>query len=278
MNPLEEFHYRIPWRTRSAHPGHHRSQTAGNGYEFRGHTTLVNHPDPRKLDIHATLHDPFGQYKVRQFSQTSMIPVFAIVDLSASMAIGHKPQLLSRLAAAVAYSAYRTGDPFGFFGVSDWIVLQYPLRSYKYLALELNHRLKQVSFQGGSRGLHRLAPHLGAGRALVFLISDFYFPLAEAQAIFAHLQPHDVVPVVLWMQHEWHPPVRWGWARVYDPETGRHRPLWLRPSSKARLTAAFRNHREQLTGLCRRYGRPPFFVEDEFHPDRLTRYFLETCA
>lgn len=275
---MEEFHYRILWRTRSAHPGHHRSQTAGNGHEFRDHTTLVNHPDPRKLDIHATLRDPFSQYKVRQFSQTSIIPVFAIADLSASMAIGHKPKLLSRLAAAVAYSASRTGDPFGFFGVGDQIVLQSPLRFHRCLALELNHRLSQVPFQGGSRGLHRLAPYLGAKRALVFLISDFHFPIVEAQAILAHLQPHDVVPVVLWMQREWHPPVRWGWVNLYDPETGRQRSWLLRPHSKEKLTAAFDNHRKQLISLCRRYGRPPFFVEDEFHPDRLTRYFLETCA
>ncbi|MFN3919959.1 MAG: DUF58 domain-containing protein [Methylohalobius sp.] len=275
---LEQFDYRIFWRARSVHLGYHRSQTAGGGHEFRGHTTLVDYPDPRRLDIHATLHDPFGQYKVKQFTQTSAVPVFAIADLSASMAIGHKPQLLSRLAAAVAYSAYRTGDPFGFFGISDQIVLQYPLRLSKCLALELKHRLGQVSFQGGSRGLHRLAPHLGTRRALVFLLSDFHFPLTEAQLILAQLQLHDLVPVVLWIRHEWHPPKRWGWARLHDPETGHHRPLWLQPRSEARLSAAFRKRREQLTDLCRRYGRPPFFVEDEFHPDRLTRYFLETCA
>lgn len=278
MNPIEEFHYRIPWRTRSARPGYHRSQTAGNGYEFLGHTTLVSRADPRRLDIRATLQDPFGQYKVKQFSQTSAIPVFAIADLSASMAIGHKPQILSRLAVAIAYSAYRTGDPFGFFGVGDQIVLQYPLRHYKCLALELGCRLQQVPFSGNHQGLHRLSPYLGTRRGLVFLISDFYFSLTEVQAIFTQLQLHDIVPVVLWMQEEWQPPTRWGWARLYDPETGHARSLWLQPRSKAKLAAAFSSYRNRLTSLCRRYGRPPFFVENGFHPDKLTGYFLETCA
>ncbi|GAB6068857.1 hypothetical protein JCM13664_21780 [Methylothermus subterraneus] len=275
---MKEFHYRIAWRTRSVRPGHHRSHTAGSGYEFRGHTTLIDYPDPRKLDIHATLHDPFGQYKVRQFSQTSTIPVFAIADLSASMAIGHKPQLLSELATAVAYSAYRTGDPFGFLGVNDQIALHFPLRLSKSRALELKRRLAQIRLQGGNGALHRLTAYLGTKRALIFLLSDFYFPLSEVQALLAQLQPHDVVPLVLGLESERQPPARWGWARLYDPETGRHRFLWLSPSSKTRLDAAFCDHRAQLTELCRRYGRPPLFVEDRFHPDRLTRYFLETCA
>ncbi|MBN2699859.1 MAG: DUF58 domain-containing protein [Methylohalobius sp. ZOD2] len=275
---MEEFHYRIRWRARSAHPGHHRSQTIGGGYEFRGHAALLSHPDPRHLDVHATLLDPFGEYKVRQFAQTSTIPVFAVADLSASLGIGNKPRLLSRITTAIAYSAFRTGDPFGFFGVNDEVMLRFPLRFHKGLALELHQRLGQIQFQGKSRGLNRIGSHLGKRQALIFLISDFHFPLTDTRAILDHLQPHDVVPVVLWQKWEWQPPARWGWTRLYDPETGRDRPLWLTPRSEARLTARFRRHREDLTALCRQYGRPPFFVEETFQPEQFSHYFLETCA
>lgn len=275
---MEEFHYRIPWRSRNVHPGHHRSQIQGVGLEFRGHATLIDYPDPRKLDIHASLHDPFGQHKVKLFSQTSLIPILVVADLSASMGFGTKPKLLSRLAAAIAYSAYRTGDLFGFLGVNDRIVLQYPLRFSKCLALELKHRLEKGPFQGKHLGMLRVGPYLGRQRALLFLISDFHFALTEVEALLTRLKPHDVVPVALWMSQEWQAPARWGWAKLYDPETGHRRFLWLSPSSQAKLACAFCNRREQLIALCRRYGRPPFFIEDEFYPEKLTQYFWETCA
>lgn len=275
---LKEFHYRIAWRASSAHPGAHPSQAAGGGGEFRGHTTLIEHKDPRRLDLHATVRDPFGQYKIKQFAHTCAIPVFAIADLSASMAIGGKFRLLSQIATSIAYSAYRTGDPCGFVGVSDGIVFYSPPRLTKSQALELKSRLEHLTPQKGGLGLKRLAPYLGKKRALVFLLSDFHFPLAEVQTLLMQLKHHDVVPVVLWSLNEQHPPKRWGWARLCDPETGHCRSLWLKRRSQAELSAAFHDRRMQLTELCRRYGRPPFFVEDEFHPDQLSRYFLTPCA
>ncbi len=275
---LKEFHYRIAWRASHIHPGAHPSQAAGGGGKFCGHTTLIEHKDPRRLDLHATVRDPFGQYKIKQFAQTCAIPVFAIADLSASMTVGGKFRLLSQIATSIAYSAYRTGDPFGFLGVGDEIAFYSPPRLTRSQALALGSRLERLSPQRGSLGFKRLSSYLGKKRALVFLLSDFHFPLTEVQALLTQLKHHDVVPVVLWTYTEQKPPKRWGWARLCDPETGHCRSLWLKPSSQAELSAAFRDRRAQLTELCRRYGRPPFFVEDEFHPDQLSWYFLATCA
>jgi len=278
---MDEFHYRIPWRSSSAHPGHHRSQAPGGGHEFHGHTSLVKAGDPHHLNIRASLSDPFGEFKVRQFLQTSIVPVFVLADLSASMQLGDKPCLLARLSASIAYSVRRTGDPFGFIGIGadNRPCIYHPLRRHKSLGLELERQLKNFNFGGqGLDGRTDLDPYLGHRRALVFLLSDFHFPLDTFESVLEPLQLHDVVPVVLWLRQEWEPPARWGVARLRDPESGSKRLLWLRPALKDRLALAFQQRRDQLTEVFRKHGRPPFFVVNEFQPDALSHYFLETCA
>ena len=278
---MEEFHYRIAWRATSAHPGHHRSQTEGGGFEFHGHASLMTGADPRHIDIRASLSNPFGDYQVRQFYQTSIVPVHVIADLSASMGLGHKPELLSRLTTAIAYSAYRTGDPFGFVGIADRHTpsILWPLRRHRGAALTLARQLNGYPFQG--RGLDQplsLTAWLGKRRSLAFLLSDFHFPLSRLQALLQQLRPHDVVPLVLWLSQEWRPPARWGWLPLHDPETGTRRTMWFHPGTEKSLRLAFDRRRRQLTELCRRYGRRPFFVVDGFRPEALSRYFLESCA
>lgn len=278
---MDEFHYRIPWRAGSAHPGHHPSRAPGGGYEFHAHAPLHSGADPRHLDIRASLCDPFGEFKVRQFLQTSLIPVVAVADLSASMHVGHKPQLLGRISAAIAYSAYRTGDLFGFIGLSGAgrPAIHHPPRRRRGLALDLLQQLQQVRFEGaGLAAALKPTTYIDSRKALVFLLSDFHFPLKILESLLEHLRPHDVVPVVLWLSQEWTPPVRWGWARLREPESGRRQGRLLHPRSGLRLRQAFAHRRRQLTGVCRRHGRPPFFVEDVFCPRAFSRYFLETCA
>ena len=54
-------------RRRSAtFPAHHRSTRGDSGFEFRGHAPLLDAPDPRRLDLHASLRDPFGDWIVRR--------------------------------------------------------------------------------------------------------------------------------------------------------------------------------------------------------------------
>ena len=51
MHPehIKEFSYHIGWRSRSRRPGRHKSNQRGMGMEFRGHTTLLSYPDPRRI-------------------------------------------------------------------------------------------------------------------------------------------------------------------------------------------------------------------------------------
>lgn len=277
---IAEFSYAAHWRASGAQPGHHAGSLSGGGFEFAGQVPFASCPDARNLDLRASLHDPFGQWMVRRFRQRSSIPVYVVADLSASMGFrgtAAKLETLAAFAAAAAYSAYRTGDPFGFIGCDEAIRrdLCLPLRFHKGAAPELYERVRSFPAQGRSAlALAEVAPHLGRQRALVFLVSDFHFPLQQADAVLASLARHDVVPVVLWDSAEYERLPSWGLLYVQDPETGARRRLCLRPALRERLRAAFARRREELVHVCTLRGREPFFVVDRFDADAMTRYFL----
>ena len=57
---VRELHYRIGSAALGHFPGHHRSPRGNSGFEFRGHARLFDAPDARRIDLHASLRDPFG--------------------------------------------------------------------------------------------------------------------------------------------------------------------------------------------------------------------------
>ncbi|MBS1213311.1 MAG: uncharacterized protein H6R26_1928 [Proteobacteria bacterium] len=276
-----EFHYRVPWRAKGAHPGHHAGATTGDGFEFHGHAPLTARPDPRHLDVRATLSEPFGQLMVKSFRQSSAIPVYLLADLSASMNFAgtrRKIDLLAEFAAAIAFSAYRTGDPFGLFACDDRIrqELTIPLRWHKGLAAEMLARLAAFQPAGpNARGLLETVPELGRQKALVFVASDFHFPSVELESLLDALAHHDVVPVVLWDSAEYEKLPSWGWADLADAETGQTRRMFMRPSLRAAIGECYKRRREELRHLFVSRGREPFFLVDRFDPDTLTRYFYQ---
>lgn len=281
MQPAKEFTYHIGWRSRGRRQGRHESAQHGLGMEFRNHAPLIAHPDPRRIDLRQTIRDPFDQVYVRIFNQKSSIPVYAVCDLSGSMSFsGHqrKLALASQITAAVAYSAHRVNDPFGFIGFDtqvreDWLL---PASTRLHGGLELANRLTGYHPPGvGAQGLMDIGDYISRERSLVFLISDFHMPLEVLEQALTPLVRHHVVPVVLWDAAEYRSLPEFGVASVTDCETGARRTLFLRSSFRKKILQAFADRRQALTQLLMGHNMPPFFVEDTFDPDTLSEYFFQ---
>src|SRR5262245_52936830 len=104
---VQELHYRIAAPALGHFPGSHRSTRGDGGFEFRGHAFLLDAPDPRRLDLNASLRDPFGNWIVRVYSQRKAIPVVMVADLSASMGFAaqrRKIDVLADFAGSLAWS------------------------------------------------------------------------------------------------------------------------------------------------------------------------------
>lgn len=279
---VREVHYRITRPATGQVPGHHRSTRGHSGFEFRGHASLLNAPDPRRLDLFASLRDPFndaGNWLVRVYSERLSIPVQVVADLSASMGFEgerRKLEVLADLTESLAWSAWRTGDAFGFIGCDtavrrDW--LQAPTRS-RGVGGPLAQRLRALQPDGTSaRGLLDAHRHLGRQRALLFLVSDFHGPLDDIARVLDSLSTQELVPVVLWDPLEFVLGERRGLAWLRDPESGQRRLVWWRPALRERWAAHHAARREALTSLFRRHRLRPLFIEQGYDADALTRHF-----
>ena len=278
---IRELHYRLAGAARGQVPGHHRSRSGGNGIEFRGHANLFDAPDARRIDVHASLRDPFGRWIVRLQRQRLSIPVAVVADLSASMGVAgaqHKQGVLADLVESLAWSAWRTGDSFGFVGCDEAVRRELLLAQTRArgAGTVLAASLRALQLGGRSaRGLLQAHAHLPQRRALVFLVSDFHLPLADVAAVLARLAHHDVLPVVLWPQAEFDLGARRGFADVADPESGRRQWLWWRPALRQRWQAAAQQRRTELRKLFRAQRLSPLFIEGAFDADAVTRHF---CA
>lgn len=273
---MKEFSYQVSWRSSSRNLGAHRGNQAGAGFEYLGAVPFGSQPDARYLDVKAMLADPLGQLMVKSFRQTATVPIHVVLDVSGSMGFGQKLARLTELAESIALSAWRSGDPFAGWVCDDAILWDWcvPLRRQRGLPEDWVQGLQAFKArERGVGGLLQVASQLGRQRALVFLASDFHFPLAGVQAVMEAYALHDVIPIVLWESGEYDRLPRWGLAELRDPETGGKRRLFLRPALTAQIKNAFAQRRAELSQVLSCYGREPFFLIDGFDAESMTRYF-----
>lgn len=274
-----EIHYRSLALARGHYPGAHRSRGGPSGIEFRSHALLQDAPDARRLDLHASLRDPLGQWWVRVHAERKSMPVAIVADLSASMGFAgtrRKQDVLADFTACLAASVWRHGDRFGFVGC-DTVVradLRLPPTRARGLGAALADTVRRLALVGASaQGLLDAHLHLGRQRALVFLVSDFHLPLPMLAQLLRQLAAHEVVPVVVWDPAEFALGGARGLAAVIDPESGAQRLVWWRPALRDRWAARQAERREALLAAFRREQLRPLLMANGFDADAVTRHF-----
>ncbi|WP_305908860.1 DUF58 domain-containing protein [Methylomarinum sp. Ch1-1] len=280
----QRFDYRVSAKIRGAYPGAHVGQMVGAGQLFKRHAPLIASPDPRRIDLRVSALDPFEQFNVRVFQQTSQLTVYLVADLSASMGfqgVNDKQQALVDCLLSIAASVWRSGDRFGFVGCSDSVEQRYlvtPSANSQGRVRQLADNLLTSSLQGGAEGLMQARRYLPSQPALVFLLSDFYLSMTSIERLLQSLNHHFVVPLVLWDKQEYQQLPDWGSMRLRDLESGKQRTLLLRPALKRKIIDAFRQRHRQLQRIFRAFGCEPLFLQDGYRAEQLSQYFLRQSA
>ncbi len=277
--PVTEFHYRIGTRVHGVRPGHHRGRVPGDGLDFHRHAGLLEAPDPRRFDVFASMRDPFGSLRMRVFRQRSVVPVYALVDVSASMGLpddARKLDVAADFVEALAFSASRTGDAYAVTGF-DSALPEALARTPTYgpgAGTGMSKALRSWLPTGrGCHGLLAAAAGLVPRRALVFVLSDYCFPVSLLEQALAALARHDVVPVRICSSADNRLP-SFGLFRLRDSEDGRERSLLMRPSLRRAILSA-RAEREACLGqVFRAHGLRELSLCDVFDAHRVTEYFL----
>lgn len=286
MNPHRAslLHYRVRWKPAGTHPGASGGVQAGNGDQLRALVQLRDHPDPRRLDLRATLRDPLERLWVRDFHLNTALKLVVLMDLSASMGyVGqvHRMDVARDIAAHLALAAWKSGDAFGLFGANETPRRDalLPPRVNRGAWLWVHKHFSQVQPSGSSAaGMHALVSQLPKRRALVCVISDFRWPEGQLEKLLKSLAHHDVVPIVLQDPAEVEALPERGVAILRDMENGHNRFVWMRPGLARAVADARARHLEGIQRVCRATGRKPFLVKGEFDPLALTCHFWERAA
>ncbi len=272
--------YRLPWRSSDVRIGAHRSKLEGAGGYFRDFVPLLRSPDPRRIDLRVSARDPFEGLHVRRFEQKAAVTVYALVDVSASMGFrgdADKMALAADLCSALAAAVRRAGDAFGLIGC-DAIVqpdLMFLATRARGAEMEMLRRLRAFQPTGrGSRGLIDAAALVAGRRKLVFLVSDFYMPAADIEAVFSALSHHDIVPIILSDSVEMEKLPRWGILSLADLEVGRRRLVVMRPRLREAWQRRSGRRRAELNAIAARFGRQPFEIRDRIDWDRLGAHLV----
>lgn len=284
MSAPQEFHYRLPRRAGGWRPGSHPGSSLGTGQEFVSHMSLYDRPDPRRLDLRASVRNLGGDWLVRVNRQRAGIPVHVIADVSASMRFGSKKTKLEVAAdfvEALGQSAFRVGDALGMraFDSDERQDLFMPALLNRGMGSVMASRLRQCeTAAGGIEGLLAAASHLAGRQGLIFLVSDFHWPLdrlGEALDLFVRAW---LVPMIIWDPAEIEPPQRDAIAALRDAESGVRRTLWMRPKLRVQWRETVARRRAELDRLFAARGIRPFYVSGEFDGEAMSRYFFEAVA
>lgn len=283
----DEFHYRYPHNIYGHVPGAHSGTSLGTGDRFAGFADLFDYPDPRRLDIRASLRANLSsgsvsdneRWLVRRYQQRSSVTLWLLADMSNSMAVSNVNHVrLANLAHMVAHSAIGLGDRFAMAGFdADWrqdvSVMPTRQRSMPTIAADMISKAKPATAPG-SEGLIHAANMITSPHAMVFLASDFCCDLSIIENTLRKLAHYTVVPIVWRHDDVDHLPSHAGWTEMRDAETGQHRTIWMRPSMKKRWQTSMNEHFEQLSACFMRHRIRPLFVEGDVSGEQLTQYFM----
>jgi hypothetical protein len=277
---IETFHYRLGGRAAGRRPGAHAARAAGAGNEFLAHARLFDHPDPRRLDLRASLRTVSDDWLVRTHRQRAAVSVHAVVDVSASMDTGlpGKREVAAAFVEAMGSSAFQAGDAAGLcaFDGRARTDLYRPARHARMVGHTMAALLRAAPAAATPGcGLAEALMPLAGKRALVFLVSDFHWPLAHTAAALELLASAWVVPIVLWDASETSPPPLNAFVRLRDAESGRLRALWVTARLRLQWQLQIAQRRAALEAVFAARDLRGFHVSGSFDAAALTRYFLD---
>ena len=217
----------------------------GRGIEFEEVRPYQSGDDVRSIDWNVTARA--GQPFIKLFQEERELTVILLVDASASLFFGStsqtKHELVTELAATLAFSAIKNQDKVGLTLFSEQVEYSLPPRKGVNDVLRLIRTLLLHRPEKQGTNLRVVLEHLNRTvkrRSVVFLLSDFQDSNFEKPLRIA-ARRHDLIPIVVTDDREKTlPPVgllplkdaESGAIRWFDTSSRRHRFLFTRAVEK----------------------------------------------
>lgn len=223
--------------------GTDRSPFLGQGLEFVQSRHYVSGDPVKAIDWRVTART--GKVHIKQYESPKSLPVWFVVDTSASMTLSStkvsKYQIATQIAGGLALASLDRVSPVGILGAGSRDINIKPSLSRETI-LQWLHELRTYDFHEPTRlgeKLLALSPSLGE-RSLIFILSDLHDPDAlPALKLLGHR--HDLVVLPLRDPAEDKLPGA-GFLRAREVETGQQATLSAKKqfTSLADLTTALK--------------------------------------
>lgn len=203
--------------------GEYHTSFKGRGMTFSEVRQYQFGDDVRAIDwnVTARYNEPF----VKVFEEERELTMMLMVDISGSECFGTKNQLkrdmVTEIAATLAFSATQNNDKIGLLLFSDQIELFIPPKKGKSHVLRIIRELIEFESKSKKTDLSHALKYLSSvlkKKAIVFLISDFMVKDYE-QTLKIASKRHDVTGIRVFDQREESIP-NIGIVNMIDAETG----------------------------------------------------------
>ena len=203
--------------------GEYHTSFKGRGMTFSEVRQYQYGDDVRAIDwnVTARYNEPF----VKVFEEERELTMMLMVDISGSESFGSKNQLkrdmVTEIAATLAFSATQNNDKIGLLLFSDQIELFIPPKKGKSHVLRIIRELIEFESKSKKTDLSQALKYLSSvlkKKAIVFLISDFMVKEYEHTLKIASKR-HDVTGIRVFDQREESIP-NIGVVNMLDAETG----------------------------------------------------------
>jgi uncharacterized protein (DUF58 family) len=258
--------------------GQRKTRRAGSGMEFADHRDYFPGDDLRRLDwnIYGRLERPL----VRMFDEDEDLPLYLLLDTSASMGVGNptKLRLAMQTTAALAYVGLVNLDRVALYPMGETLGDGLgPVRG----KAQVHHLLKLLEAQraAGRTDLRTAVARFISRhrrRGPVVVVSDYYAPTGHEEALdrlrYSRFEPF----VVQITAPEEASPAFSGDVVLVDMETGEEREVTITPAVRASYLRAYQARREKLDRFCRQRAIPCFQVSSDFSFEDLVLRIFRT--
>ncbi len=252
-------------RVRGLRPGGHLSRRAGASLEFADRRPYQPGDDLRLIDW--VVYARHRRLVTKVFSREVEAPLYLLLDRSASMGLGGKLAFAKKLAAALVFLAFRSGDRFGLYPFSEELQSSGKPRRGRPALVRAFHSLAELSPAGRTDLAQALSAW--AERAwepgLCLVLSDFLAPGFRGGLAALRYGRHAVAAVQILAPQDLSPPIL-GEVRLVDAEEGRGRPAVVGPAARRAYQENLRRWNQELGRTCEELGVAQFFFLSDGSP------------
>jgi uncharacterized protein (DUF58 family) len=214
--------------------GEYHTAFKGRGIAFSEVREYMYGDDIRNIDWNVTAR--FGHPYVKIFEEERELTVMLLVDVSGSGDFGTttstKREMMTEIAALIAYSAITNNDKVGLILFSDRVERFIPPKKGRAHILLIIRELLNYTPVSSKTSLDaplRYITNVLRKRSTAFILSDFMAPQFD-EALRVASGKHDIVALNICDRREKEMPDV-GFIRISDPETGEQR--WIDTSSES---------------------------------------------